>query len=261
MTSQQLQTFQSWFSRYVSKFYADDAHVNAHLELKEKHSYRVCGEMRRLARELNLAEDDRRIARAVALFHDVGRFPQFVRYGTYNDTRSTNHCRLGVEVLRSAGILNDLPDNEREIIEKAVEVHGIKTVPPDIAEPTLRFCKLIRDADKLDVYRVAIRYLADYKNAPKSLMLELEFADEPTCTPEVIDAVLAEECVDYSRLQTVNDMLLCQLGWVYDINFAPSFRRVKEKGYLRTLIGYLPQTPEVARARDKVLAYVDARAR
>ena len=41
-----------------------------------------------------------RIAEAVALLHDVGRFEQYKRYGTFNDRKSVNHAALGVEIMK-----------------------------------------------------------------------------------------------------------------------------------------------------------------
>jgi len=261
MTPQQLQEFKSWFDRYVAGFYADDDYVNSNLKLKEDHSRRVCEEMLYLAGALNLTENDTLIAETIAILHDIGRFKQFAEYSTYNDARSTNHCRLGVEILRETKILSSLPENDRLTIEKAINLHGVKTLPPALAEPDLRFCRLIRDADKLDVFYVAIGYYESCRHDPSSLMLELEFPDQPVCTPEVVDAVMSEQAIDYTALQTLNDMILCQLGWVYDINFAPALRRIKEKAYLETLITFLPRTEEVARVREKVLTYTDSRLR
>ena len=39
------------------------------------------------------------VAEAIALFHDVGRFPQYARYKTFRDSISTNHAALGASVL------------------------------------------------------------------------------------------------------------------------------------------------------------------
>jgi hypothetical protein len=95
MEQGQLEKFRAWFNDYVAGFYGDDEFVNANIKLKEEHSKRVCKEMLYLADELGLPDEQRRIAEATALFHDIGRFEQFARYRTYNDPRSVNHCLLG----------------------------------------------------------------------------------------------------------------------------------------------------------------------
>lgn len=259
MNRQQLDAYKDWFSKYVELFYTGDEYVDANLKLKQEHSLRVCREMAYLTDALGLSQDDRRIAEAIAIFHDIGRFKQFVEYRTYNDARSTNHCLLGLEVLRASGVLGELPDKERLAIERAVEYHGVKQLPTEVDGDCLKFCQMIRDADKLDVYHIAVGYYKNYKTAPKSFMLELEFPDEAVCSPHVVDAVLNERSIDYKSLRTLNDMLLCQLGWVYDINFAASLRRIKDRKYLETLLGYLPRTEEAAKVGQKILSYVDGR--
>ncbi|MFZ0035766.1 MAG: HD domain-containing protein, partial [Sedimentisphaerales bacterium] len=85
MKQEQLKKFRVWFGDYVAGFYGDDKFVNANLKMKEEHSLRVCKEMSYLAQELDLADNQKRIADVIALFHDIGRFEQFVKYRTYND--------------------------------------------------------------------------------------------------------------------------------------------------------------------------------
>jgi len=90
----QLDKFWVWFDDYVAGFYGDDEVINANLKLKEKHSRRTCKEMLYLAGELGLEENQRRLSETIALFHDIGRFEQFVKYNTYSDVRSVSKKRL-----------------------------------------------------------------------------------------------------------------------------------------------------------------------
>jgi putative nucleotidyltransferase with HDIG domain len=147
MQEEQLNTFKRWFGGFVARFYGTDAYVNAHIQLKEEHTQRTCAEMVHLAQALGLDDAQTRVAELIALFHDIGRFPQFARYRTYNDRRSIDHSRLGVETLRQEGILTSLPAEERQWIETAVEHHGRRSLPAEMTGQTLLFARLIRDAD------------------------------------------------------------------------------------------------------------------
>ncbi|RKY21641.1 MAG: phosphohydrolase, partial [Planctomycetota bacterium] len=238
MKKKQLKNFRVWFDNYVAGFYDDDKFVNANLKLKEEHSKRTCQEMRYLTRQLGLTDEQKRLAEAIALLHDIGRFKQFVEYRTYSDFKSVNHCLLGLDVLRSEKILEGLDDSERQIIEKAIEYHGLKELPGDLDGQCLLFSKLIRDADKLDIFYVVIEYYRRYRENPKEFMLELEFSDEPTYSPELVDELMHERRVDYSKLQTLNDMRLLQLGWVYDVNFTATLRRIKQRRFLEEIIDF-----------------------
>lgn len=259
MNRQQTDKIKTWFDGYVAGFYGGDEYVNANIKLKDVHSRRVCGEIRYLAEALALSENHNAIAKAIGLLHDVGRFEQFKRYRTYKDHESVNHCTLGVEILRQSDLLGDLDPAERQIIEKAVECHGLKELPADLAGQTLLFARMIRDADKLDVFRVIGEYQKLYEQDRDSFMLEIELADEPWCTPEVVEAILNGQLIDYSRLRTLNDMRLMQLGWVYDVNFPATLKRIRQRKFLDMLLGCLPQTHEMRRVEDKILQYVDSR--
>jgi putative nucleotidyltransferase with HDIG domain len=256
---EQLKKFRVWFDGYVAGFYGDDDFLNAGLKLKEQHSRRTCQEMLYLADQIKLTDNQKRIAEVIAIFHDIGRFEQFIRYRTYNDTRSVDHCVLGLEVLQKTGVLDGVVREEREFIERAIEYHGRKVLPADLDGQCLLFSKLIRDADKLDVFYVTTQYYKQYRDDPGNFLLELEFPDKTTYSAEVVEAILRGELIDYSVLQTLNDMKLLQLGWVYDIYFTATLKRVKRRKFLEILLDFLPQTEDIEKVKEKIFAYVDFR--
>lgn len=259
MEQKQLEKLRAWFDDYVADLYGDDEFVNDHLKLKEQHSRRVCQEMWYLADELGLAENQKRIAEVIALFHDIGRFRQFIKYRTYSDVRTVNHCMLGLDVLTETNVLEPVATNERELIERAIEYHGLKELPGDLNGQCLLFSKLIRDADKLDVFYVAIEYYKHYKEKKEKYLLELETPDEPGYSHELIEALLQGKNIDYAQLKTLNDWKLMQLGWVYDVNFTTTFKRIRQRRFLEMLADFLPETEDIQKVREKILSYVDFR--
>lgn len=259
MEQEQLEKFRDWFDDYVAGFYGDDEFINANLKLKEEHTWRTCEQMLHLAKALGLSGNRTRIAEVIALFHDIGRFEQFVRYRTYVDGRSVNHCLLGLEVLRQTKVLEDVDETERQLIEKAIEYHGVKELPADLDGDCLLFSKLIRDADKIDVLYVVTDYYRQYAGNPEDFKLELELPEVPECSKQVIDELLLGRQIDYNDLRTMTDMRLCQLGWVYDVNFVPTLKRIKQRRLLEILIDFLPETEDIKRAKEKILEYVDFR--
>ena len=255
----QLQTFKEWFTDFVRGFYTvDDDYLNANIQLKECHTHRVCNEMRQLTAALKMDDNDVLIAETTALFHDVGRFPQFQKYRTYKDTISENHCLLALKVLTEHNVLADLPDDERVIVEKAIEFHGIKELPP-LDERTLHFAKLIRDADKIDIFELLDENYRLLAHEPEKFTWELEYPDTPECNPEIINAIMNRELIDYKELRTVNDAKLLQLGWVYDVFFDWSLKQIHDRGYLQAIIDLLPKTFEVKQATDCILEYTKKR--
>jgi len=177
MEQEQLKKFRVWFDDYVAGFYDSDEYVNANLKLKQEHTRRTCKEMLYLAKELCLSEEKKRLAEVIALFHDIGRFEQFVRYRTYVDGRSVNHCLLGLEVLRQTRALDEVDGPQRQLIEKAIEYHGLKELPPDLNGDCLLMSKMIRDADKIDSLYVMTDCYGQYTENPREYKLEIELPD------------------------------------------------------------------------------------
>jgi len=256
---EQLENFRVWFDDYVAGFYGDDEFVNANIKMKEEHTIRTCKEMTYLAEQLNLTNNQKRIAKVISLFHDIGRFEQFIRYRTYNDPRSVNHCLLGLEVLRQKKVLEEVEKKERELIEKAIEYHGLRKLPRDLDGRCLLFSKLIRDADKIDVLRVVTEYYREHRDNPEAFKLELEFPDGPGYSDEIVEKVLRGQLIDYNEMRTLNDMKLCQLGWVRDVNFVVTLKRMMQRKFLQMLVDLLPKTNDIEQVKEKVFAYVDSR--
>lgn len=259
MEQDSVEKFKVWFDDYVAGFYGDDEFVNANLKLKEQHSRRTCEQMRYLAEELGLTGNQRRIAEVIALLHDLGRFPQFIKYRTYNDPRSVNHCLLGLDVLAETHLLEQVGKKEKQSIEKAIEYHGLRELPGDLDGDCLLFSKLIRDADKLDIFYVVTDYYKQYKDDPAGFKLEVELPDEPGYSAEVIEDVLNGRRIDYRYLRTWNDMKLLQLSWVYDVNFTATLRRIKKRRFLEMVISFLPETEDIDKVRGKIFEYVDSK--
>lgn len=240
-------------------FYGEDEYVNANIGLKDKHSRATCGEILYLADKLAVEGGRRRLAEAMGLLHDVGRFEQFVRHRTYNDSRSVDHGLLGLEVLREKGVLEGLEDSEREVIERAIAYHGRKVLAEDLDGEVMFFSRLLRDADKLDIYRVVIEYYEQYRRDPRRFRLEIEYPNEPRCSAEVVEKLLRGEAIGYDELRTWNDVKLCQIAWVYDVNFGATLRRIRQQGFLEKMFDFLPDDEDINKVREKVFEYVDTR--
>lgn len=254
-----LDELKRWFDAYTNRFFGPDEYINRHLRLKQEHTDRTREEILYLAGRLALDDNQTRIAEAIALLHDVGRFPQFARHRTYNDVTSVNHCCLGVEVLEQESVLDSLDPQEREWVRTAIAHHGRKDLPADLNGQGLLFLKLIRDADKLDIFRIVAAIYRRQKDDPQKNSFEVELPDEPYISSHVLEAVRTGQLVDYKCLRTLNDIRLCQIGWVYDLNFDASLERFRAAKLLEELFGYLPQTPEVEEIERRIHQYIEAR--
>jgi hypothetical protein len=244
VTEEDLRFFQSWFLQYCRSFSAGSEEDKRNLLLKEEHTRHVCENMRCITRGLALEGPGALLAEAIALFHDVGRFPQYAEYRTFRDSISVNHAALGTEVLSHEGVLARLRDDEQRIILQAVKFHNAYAVP-DIGDgDALLFMKLIRDADKLDIWRVFDEYMAlPEKERPSAAGLGLP--DIPEYSEDLLSCIFHRRMASLSMVKTLNDFILMQLSWVYDLNFRTSFILLRERNFLNKLISTLPPTEAI----------------
>lgn len=257
MNIQKFEKLKIWVNQYIDGFYCDDDFLNANIELKQAHTARVCDEMLYLTNSLSFKPHQEILAQTIALLHDIGRFEQFLKYRTYSDCKSVNHNELGLEIIAENNLLEDTNPNDKEIIEKAIKYHSLKEIPQNTDSQVELYSKLIRDADKLDIYYVVLEYYNQYVNDPDSFHLELELPDIPEYSPELVDSLLKGERFDYKKLKSWNDMKLLQIGWVYDMNFVATFTRLKERKYIELIADFLPDTEDIRNATRTVLKFVD----
>jgi len=251
-----------WFKIYVSGFHTEIPEVEHAIRLKEAHTYRVCGNISLLSKKLDLSDDDILLAKTMALFHDLGRFKQFQRYKTFNDRASENHAKLAVAELDAHAVLSVCRQPEIELIISAIASHNAAALPEGAGARILFFARLLRDADKLDIWKVVCDYYRQRREQPdraQNKTIELDLPDLPTCSPAVVAALQAGRYAHTEDLKTLNDFKLLQISWVYDLNFQPSFRVLRKRGYIEQIVATLPSTEELKGVIKKTQAFIHSR--
>jgi len=259
MEQSQLDALHTWFDNYVQTFEDIDEEGYRNILLKVEHTRKVCGNMALLAAGEGLAPEEARIADAVALLHDVGRFPQFRRWRTFRDSDSDNHARLGIEVLREQGVLARFPTAERLLIEEAVRFHNLLALPLRFRSPTSLFIRLIRDADKLDIWRVFLDYFRQPDDQRPSAVT-LGFPDLPGVTQACVSELAAGRVIRLEDVRVLNDFKLLQISWVYDLNFRSAYSLLQQRGHIPALAGTIPLDESAAQAVALAVATIDSHA-
>jgi hypothetical protein len=250
--------FKQWFADYCKSFYTDNTEDQKNISLKEEHTFNVCGNMVGITGGLLLDEEKKLLAETIALFHDIGRFPQYARFKTFRDSDSVNHGVLGAEILQEKNILQPLPAHEQTIIVEAVKFHNAFSVPKNEKEEVIFFIRLIRDADKLDIWRVFLEYYESPAGSRASAV-GLGLPDVPEYTKELLPVINKKEIIRLVDLKTLNDFKLLQLSWIFDLNFRPSFQLLKERNYIERITVHLPQTEEMKDIVAFLLEYVQGK--
>jgi putative nucleotidyltransferase with HDIG domain len=249
---------EGWFSDYVRGFYTGIAEDDRNIELKEVHTRCVRENMERLCAAMDLDAENRGLADHIALFHDIGRFEQYRKYRTFSDRKSVNHALLGIRVLARYKVLAGLPDQVRRIVLRAIAFHNAAELPHSSTGIERTLMQLIRDADKLDIWRVVTSYYHREDRSPNKTV-ELDLPDRAEWNPKILEALMAHRFARLADMRTLNDFKLLQIGWVYDLNFGESFRILKERRYIEAIAETLPDASEIRDAVQEALRYIATR--
>ncbi|MDY0296303.1 MAG: HD domain-containing protein [Acidobacteriota bacterium] len=244
------------FDAYVRSFKGTDAYVNTNIDIKIEHTHRVCRHALDIADSLELSREERKTVFLTALFHDIGRFPQIHDYGTFNDRSSINHAVLGVREIKAHDLLAGCAFDEQIRIRTAIMFHNRHTLPPGLTSATCRLCRILRDADKMDILDVLIHYYSSAENGSNPA-LDLELPTGSSLSAAALTDVETGRCVAIENVHSVQDFRLLQAAWVFDIHSAWAMSRLRRMGQIQWLLRQLPAGAAAERAARRINDYMD----
>lgn len=213
--------------------YEDKEHVS--FKLKVVHTYHVAENARKIAEKLNLNKEDIELAELIGLLHDIGRFEELKVTNELNSVKF-NHAMHGSKMLFEQQMIKYFIEDRQydEIIKKAIENHSKLAIEKGLDERTLLHSKIIRDADKLDNYRV--KKEESIEAIFPTRVNKKEDMEESLLSDKVYDSVLNKKCVDIHDRVTPLDFWVCILAFTFDLNFDVSYKIIKENDYINVLI-------------------------
>ena len=250
-----LKRMHDWMAHYMKSFYSDDAEVQQGILIKEKHTGYVTANCVELAKFLKLSKHDSELAEIIGLFHDVGRFRQYSIYKTFNDADSEDHADLALKVIDELEFFKELSAQDYNLVKFAIQNHNKKVIAPCEDERKILFAKLIRDADKLDIYRVLEPFLAQ-SNADKMPKF-IKGKGRPDISPDFVENFVTGNQADYRKIRTNGDRKIVRLMWIYDINFSWTMQKIVERGYIDKIISNLPMDERVAEGVRRLKLHVE----
>ena len=249
---------QKAFSDYVSFYDAE----NQRIALKVEHSKRVADLCETIAKSNGMKQEDLDLAWLIGLLHDIGRFEQLRRWDTFSDARSTNHAKLGAEVLFSqfagtppfevisgegevpaprknpgialfAGLsaseirFRDFVEGTKEddLIHTAIATHGDYRLPDDVPDRTRRFCNIVRDADKLDIL-----HTVSESDAETILGVSLEELRQSKLSRSALEAFEERHCMKRSDRVFPADYVVGFLCFAFELTYAESRKILMSQG-------------------------------
>ena len=224
------------FDKYVNEYNMDDPMIAR----KYFHSYRVMHLAGEIASDLNLSDEDTYLAMIIGLLHDYARFMQWTVYKTYSDDNSVDHGDLACNLLFDNNEIQKFNIDEKyyPIIYNAIKYHNKYSYPKEVDEKTSLFCKIIKDADKLDIlYLISIG--------------EIKVVDDDS---EISNAITSdfyqEKLLRKEDRVTKNDLVIFYLAMIFDMNFSYSYKYIKNANLIEGIF-------ETIKEKEKFKPYVE----
>ena len=186
---------------------------NENIKRKQYHSLRVMEISENIAKSLNLNEEEANLAMLIGLLHDIARFEQYTQYQTFKDSISFDHGDFALKILEK-DIRKYIDTNEfDEIIKKAIKNHNKLYIEKGLSNKEELFAKIIRDADKLDIYFES-----------SELFYSISF-DHGDFALKILEK-------DFTKL----DLVITNIAFVFDINFNISFKILFKEDYINKIM-------------------------
>lgn len=242
------------FSEYTSRYNVRDIKI----KLKVDHTYRVASLCERIARSLKLSTEELALAWLIGMLHDIGRFEQLRRFGTFSDAKSIDHARFGITLLFEENLLEEyLPTMKEEttvsdIIRTAIWNHSAYRIEEGLDKRTEMFCHILRDADKIDILKVSQDVsIEEIYNVTTEELLHSQV------TPEVMGAFLERHAVLRSLKKTPVDHMVGHSALVFELVYPESYRIVKEQGYLDQILHFSSENGVTREQFEKLRACME----
>ena len=218
---------ESEFNTYVKNYDMDNVNINR----KVFHSYRVENIAEEIAKSLNLSEEEIKLAKLIGLLHDIARFEQYTKYQTFSDLKSIDHGDFGVEILKQNNFIRKFIETDEydNIIFNAIKNHNKFKIEDGLTEKELLYSKIVRDADKLDIY---FERLTMFYQTPE----DLEAVENGIITDEHMKQILKNEDIERKINQNKMDSFLLLLCFVFNYNFKYSFEIMYKEDYINRLL-------------------------
>ena len=285
------------FAEYVRNYDPSDEKI----KLKIDHTYRVAGLCQSIAKSLNLSEADVDSAWLLGMLHDIGRFEQIRRFGTFSDADSVDHAEFGADLLFKEGLIRKFAEGYYEkcelvgagneeagqsysrqkdcqkdykedcdegklnseqvkcnegklagLLELAIRQHNKYRVKEGLTERQLMFCNILRDADKVDIFKVNAE-------VPMEIIYDVttEELKNGIITKEVLESFYRKETVLKSLRKSAVDHIVGHISLLFELVYPESYRQAKEQGYVYKLLDFKSDVPEVDVEFGRMREYLD----
>ena len=224
------------FADYTDKYNSDDPKIR----LKIDHTYRVADLCDRISQMVPGADPD--IAWLSGMLHDVGRFEQIRRFNTFVDARSVDHAALGADLLFVDDLIDSFGeyDNDcRSLLETVIRNHNKFRIDDGLSEEYVTYCQILRDADKIDIFRVNVETpIEDIYN------VSTQDLKRSAVTEGVKQGFIEKHAIPRDVRRTPADLLVSHISLVHELVYPVSIEIVKEQGFLSKMLDFVSENED-----------------
>ena len=131
-----------------------------------------------------------------------------------------------------------------DIIYTAVQEHNKYQISEGLSQEKELFCKMIRDADKLDlIYEGAVIYWEEPERRRQ--------VEEGKLSEKMLENVYQKKLADSKNRISETDQILRFASYVFDINFSYSFKVLKENDNMNKMIDKFYY--QIPKTRDEMM--------
>lgn len=235
------------FERYIGSYDLSDERI----ALKVLHTYKVAENCDALSEGLGLTDMDKDLAWTIGMLHDIGRFEQVARTGSFIDSKVSDHASAGVDYLFGRGAVRDfiveLSGEDAGIIRTAIAQHNRHLLPENLTGRELLHCRIIRDADKLDIFRVCLENSFEAAHEyPAEVVRDSEVSQS------VVDCFEKTETLDYSKRKHPADIFLGHIAMCFGLYYPFSRNLAASQGYIARMMDFTFADPDTQKKFERM---------
>lgn len=217
----------SEFTKFVQQYDLDYQKMKRKLE----HSYRVMENAGKIAKSLNLNEEEIEIAKMIGLLHDIGHFETIKIKDILKEDKKIDHGDFGVEILQKDNYIRNYitEDKYDNIIFQAIKNHNKFKIEEGLSEEELLFAKIIRDADKWDIFYEGAEMFWTKKE-------EVEEINNSKITDNVFNDFYNNSLINRKEIETKADGIVSFIGFIFDINYKYDFEVLRNEDYINKIL-------------------------
>jgi HD superfamily phosphohydrolase YqeK len=220
------------------------------------HIERVVQNSLLLADDLDLNENERALAELTAQFHDIGRL--WILLPANSESKITDHAEASIEYLNNTPAFKMLDQTSQNIIIQVIRNHNKSYLPDNQSESVSFYTKLLRDADKLEVWRSTSEYIKNRTSKPL-IINDLNLSSKAVVTHAFCQIIIEGGIPNKEDLITFHDFIIFQMSWVFDLHYKKSFQILNQKQYIRHLYDSLPKNDHVIEIYRMIRIFIENR--